>query len=334
MSDKVFYQVIADELKSKTVDTALWTQAIATAEGNPDKTEAAYIRLRFLDLKKSALSLAPAESKKLQPEFKQPNSELTQLRSTLARKLNSQGKHSLYSTLSLQPDASDEVVAMAIADLESRNQSESGVSGAEFKYAKSTLGDPELRAQYDRNLLLSVSDDISKIARPYVGSAAMGNEYSSEESGKIPLIAGILVFALIGYFALNYYKERNNHEIQKESLETQREVANSTIDYAQEEINTKNQALRIVDERLKQDMDYRANATDRLLEQQRLEQERRAQAEQQRLKLQQDQIERQQEQAERQRISREKQYYACLDQQLLQRGTTNADAYARCAMYR
>lgn len=332
MSDKAFYQVIADELKSKTVDTALWTQAIANAEGNPDKTEAAYIRLRFIDLKKSALSQISTEMKNLQPEIKQPGNELIQLRYSLAKKLNLQGKHSLYSTLSLQPDASDEVVAMAITDLESRNQSGSGVSDAEFNYAKSTLGNPELRAQYDRRLLLSVSNDVQDMTRSYADSG-MGNEYSSEESSKIPLIVGILVVALIGYFGLSYYKERNNREIQKESLETQREVANSTIDNAQAESDRKNQALRIVDERLKQDMDYRASATDRLLEQRRLEQERRAQVEQQRLKLQQDQVERQQDQAEKQRISREKQYYACLNQQLLQRGTTSDDAYARCSMY-
>lgn len=75
-------------------------------------------------------------------------------------------------------------------------------------------------------------------------------------------------------------------------------------------------------------MDLRTNATERLLEQQRLEQERRDQTNQQRMKLQQDQI-------ENQRISREKQYYACLNQQLLsQRDVTSADASARCSMYR
>jgi len=324
MSNKVFYQVIADELKSRKVDTALWTQAIATAEGNPDKTEAVYIRLRFADLKKSTISLAPAETKKSLSEIKQPNSELTQLRSSLTRKLNSQGKHSLYSTLSLQPDASDEVVAMAISDLETRNESGSGVSEAEFNYAKSTLGNPELRAQYDRKLLLSVSNDAQRMGMSYAG-AAMGNGYHSESS-KIPLIAGILVLAIIGYFGLAYYKERNTHEIQKESFETQREVTNSTVGRTQADIDARNQALRIVDERQRQEMDDRARTTDRLLEQQRMEQDRRAQVEQQRLNF-------QQEQAERLRVSKEKQYYACLNGQLLKRGTTSADAYAKCAMY-
>ena len=133
MSDKVFYQVIADELKSKTMDRALWTQAFATAEGNPDKTEAVYIRLRFQDLKKSSLlpvTLAAVDSRSTQFEIKPPDSELLQLRARLAKKLLSQGKHSLYSSLSLHPDASDAVVATAIADFESRNQD--GVTSSEF----------------------------------------------------------------------------------------------------------------------------------------------------------------------------------------------------------
>jgi hypothetical protein len=166
MSDKEFYQVIADELKSKTFDTALWTQAIETAEGNPEKTEAAYIRLRIADLKKSALTLVLVESKKLPVESSKVNSELVQLRSTLTRKLNAQGKNSLYSTLSLQPDASDEVVAMAIADLAARSQAGSGVSEAELNYAKGTLGNPKFREEYDRKLLSSVSMDIQKLNRP------------------------------------------------------------------------------------------------------------------------------------------------------------------------
>lgn len=330
MSDKVFYQIIADELKFKTMDAALWTQAIATAEGNPDKTEAAYIRLRFIDLKKSSLAQGAVDAKKPQPEIKAPTVELSQLRSALAKKLYSQGKLSLYSTLSLQPDASDEVVATAIADLESRGQLGAGVSDAEFRYAKNTLGDPALREQYDRKLLDSVSNNVPKMTR----SSALGNDHAAEDSSRMSIIVTIVVVALGGYFSLGYYREHNNHELQKESLDTLRDVANSTIDSTQADIDIRNQSLRLSEERQRQEeerqnraMDIRASATDKMIEQQRIEQERRAQAEQQRLKL-------QQEQAENLRVSREKQYYACLNQQLLsQRGVTNSDAYARCAMY-
>lgn len=332
MSDKVFYQVIADELKSKNMDTALWTQAFATAEGNPDKTEAAYIRLRFLDLKKSsssALRLAALDTKGADFEIKPVDSELLQLRTKLAKKLLSLGKHSLYSTLGLYPDASDAVVATAIADFESKNQG--GVVSSEFKYAKSTLGNPGLREQYDRKLWDGVSNDVQRTTYGYAVDTG-DNEYSWWESRKVSVIITVMSAVLLGYLGLNYYKERNNHELQKESIDTQRDTFNSTTDVVQmktqADIDFRNQALRIADERQRREMDLRTDATDRLLEQQRLEQDRREQANQQRLKLQQDQ-------AENQRINREKQYYACLNQQLLsQRDVTSADASARCAMYR
>jgi hypothetical protein len=332
MSDKVFYQIIADELKSKTMDTALWTQAFATAEGNQDKTEAAYIRLRFLDLKNSpssALKLTAVDSGNAEFEIKPLDSELLQLRTKLARKLLSLGKHSLYSTLSLHPDSSDAVVATAIADFESRNQD--GVTSSEFKYAKNTLGNPGLREQYDRKLWESISNDVPRSSLSYAVDTR-DNEYSWWGSRKVSVIITVLSVVLFGYLGLNYYKERNTHELQKESIDTQRDMVSSTSGTdqikVQADIDLKNQALRIEDERQRREMDLRANATERLLEQQRLEQERRDQANQQRMKLQQDQ-------AENQRISREKQYYACLNQQLLsQRDVTSADASARCSMYR
>jgi hypothetical protein len=335
MTDKVFYQVIADELKSKTMDTALWTQAYATAEGNPDKTEAVYIRLRFIDLKKSAsaaMSLTAVDNKNAEIKNDRIDSELAQLRSRLAKKLLSQGKHSLYSSLGLHPDASDAAVGAAIADYESRNQD--GAMSSEFRYAKTTLGNPILREQYDRKLLEGVSNEISRATYEYAG-----NDHAWWGSGKVSAIIAVLSVVLFGFLGLNYYKEHNNHELQKVSVDTQRDAVNSTTNTlqmsaqtdqmrAQADIELRNEALRIADERQRREMDLRVNATDRILEQQRLEQDRREQANQQRLKL-------QQEQAENIRINREKQYYACLNQQLLsQRDTTSADATGRCSMYR
>ena len=268
MSDKVFYNVIADELKFKTMDVALWTQAIATAEGNPDKTEAAYIRLRFLDLKKSpssALKLTAVDTKNTEIEIKPIDSELLQLRAKLAKKLLSQGKHSLYSTLGLYPDASDAVVTSAIADFESRNQD--GVTSSEFKYAKNTLGNPGLRAQYDRKLLESVSNDVQSTTYHYASDTK--NAESWWESRKISVIITVLSVGLFGYLGLNYYKEHNNHELQKESIDTQRDIVSSTTDTdqmkVQADIDFKNQALRIADERQRREMDLSTNATERLL---------------------------------------------------------------------
>lgn len=338
MSDKEFYQIIADELKFKTMDSALWTQAIATAEGNPDKTEALYIRLRFLDLKKSALSslqLASLEPGTANPEAKAPDAQLLQLRAQLARKILSQNRPSLYSILGLQPDASDAIVASAIADIESRGHE--SLASAEFKYAKNTLGNSNLREQYDRKLFESTSSDYQRTPQAYAGQA-----FSDDDSWfglNKSFIVSITVIVLLGYFSLTYYKERNNRESQKESIGVQRDALTSTTETnqtlvqteqmkAQADIEFRNQALRMVDERQRQDLQYRANTTDRLFEQRRQEQERREIADQQRIKLQQDQV-------EAQKISMERQYNACLNQQLLSsREVTQSDAFARCSMYR
>ena len=124
MSDKALYQTIADELKTKNVDTALWMKAKATADGDPDKTEAIYIKLRFLDLKKTTAlasqSLSIAHNGKPNLPIASHDSELSRMRNDLAKKLLAQGKKSLYSTLKLHADAGDSIIATAIADLESR----------------------------------------------------------------------------------------------------------------------------------------------------------------------------------------------------------------------
>lgn len=327
ISDKELYQVIADELKSKTMDAALWTQATAAGEGTPDKTEVAYIRLRFQDLKRSALLQTPAVSRNSTPQMMQASNELALLRTALAKKLQAQGRTSLYSTLALLPDASDEIVATAITDFEARHQGGQTALSAEFKYARGTLGDPALREQYDRKLFASLSNDMQTASRSYANDSVNGG-YSAMESSRMPLIIGVLFIGVVGYLGLDYYKEKNKHDIQQKAVETVREISQSTVDTTQAEIDLRTQAMHLEDERRQQELDLRSNATNRFLEQQRLDQERRMQAEQQRLAA-------QQAQADSMRVSREKQYYACMNQQLLsQRDATSADAYARCSAYR
>ena len=331
ISDKELYQVIADELKSKTMDAALWTQATAAGEGAADKTEVAYIRLRFQDLKRSALQQTSAVPRNNTPLMMQGNTELAQLRTALAKRLQMQGRTSLYSTLALQPEASDEIVATAITDFETRHQGGHTALSAEFKYARDTLGDPALREQYDRKLFSSLANDMHTASRSYSADSVNGG-YSAMESSRMPHIIGILFIGVVGYLGLDYYKEKNKNDIQQKAVETVREISQSTVDTnqlrTQADIDLRNQAMHLEEERQRQELELRSNATNRLLEQQRLDQERRVQADQQRLAA-------QQAQAESMRASREKQYYACMNQQLLsQRDATSADAYARCAAYR
>jgi hypothetical protein len=345
MPDKKFYQIIADELKTKNVDSALWIQAKATAEGDADKTEAIYIRLRYLDLKKSLLlpinSLSLVNDNKQVPEVKSQVSELTKLRSELAKKLLIQGKKSLYSTLKLHPDASDAVIAASIADLESSNLADSGISQAEFKYAKDTLSHADLREQYDRQLLISLYSIPKPYKSNYVEEASHG--FSWWESRKTSIIIGVLSITLFGYLWINYQREHHGSEIQKEAVDVVKDAVHSNANTeqirTQADIELKTRALSLTEERQRQDLELRNRAADQILYQQRTMQEaliqsdlQRQQAEQQRQQAQKEQFEKQ---AENNRIAREKQYYACMNQQLLsQRDVTNADASARCAMYR
>ena len=169
----------------------------------------------------------------------------------------------------------------------------------------------------------SVSNEAPKVAYEYVSS-----EKSWWGSGTVSFLIAVLSVALFGYLGLNYYKEHNSHELQKVSVDTERDAMNSNTDVNQMKAQADIELQNFAEERRRREMDLRVNSTQQILELQRLELERREQANQQRLKL-------QQEQAENLRISREKQYYACLNQQLLSRpDMTSADATGRCSMYR
>lgn len=331
MSDKEIYQVIADELKNNSIDPALWTQAKEAAGGDPDKTEAGYIRLRFLDIVKSKSPAPRVISPTITPAAPKPairDDELSRIRAELAKKLAAQQKHSLYSTLKLQPDASDTVIAAAIDDLETGSPAGNGVNLAEFNYAKNTLRDPDLRAQYDRQLLESIS---YQGARPYRSVAEPAYEGSWWESRKTSVIIGVLSVVLLGYLGLGYLQNHNSTKLQKEAIESQKEATQTSADIekmrTQADIKYKNDALRAQEDRQNQELALRARATDQILEQQRRSQENQRLAEEQRQKI-------QQEQVENQRINREKQYWACMNQQMSQRDANSFDASARCSMYR
>lgn len=332
MSDKDYYQIISDELTSKRTDAAIWTQAIAIAEGDPAKTQAAYIRLRLIDLKKSASAptISPLDIKKPVIESKSPEGGLTGIRSELAKKLQAIGKASLYTTLSLHADASDAVVASAIADYEARAKAGSVATSAEFKYAKETLSNPKLREQYDRKLMESISGGGNGQLRSYAYEPA-DMEYSWWESRKTSIIIGVLSLTLLGYLALGFFKERGSHEIQKDAIEISRDAIHANADInlqkTQAEIDLNNQ-----------NMEYRNRVAEQMQQQQYLQQNRLQEMQNmqiERQRLQQEQVEKmkaqQQQQAENMQAQRDQRYWACLNQQLSLPKATSADAYARCA---
>jgi hypothetical protein len=348
MSDKANYRIIADELKTKNIDTALWMQAKESAGGDADKTEAAYIRLRFLELIKSSL-LSPQTNSfvnntntntNTKTEAKLKENNLSRIRTELAKKLLNQEKHSLYSTLKLHPDASDAVIATAIGDLDSGNLAASGINPAEFKYAKEMLSNPDLREQYDRQLLESISNTL----RPYRFQAVADtcDEYSWWESRKMSIIIWVLSLSLFGYLGLSYLKEHHSNQIQQEVTAVDKDAIHSTSDTeqmrVQADIALKAKELSFAQERQSQDMQFRARVADQIYDQQRMMQESRMQAEQQRQQTEQQRQQAQKEQAENIRIAREKQYYTCMNQQLTvqtyQRDPNSYNAGQRCAMYR
>lgn len=336
MSDNDHYLLIAEELKTNSVDPVLWIQAKASAGGDRDKTEAVYIRLRFADLKKKSFQqshIAPTVG---------PNSfggDLSRMRSDLAKQLLMQGKKSLYSVLNLHPDATDLIIKAAIADIELKNLDHLNISHAEFKYAKDTLGNPELREQYDRQLLNSLLG----LPKPYLASSYEDDTESSWwESRKTSVIVGVFSIAVLGYLGLGYWRESHTSNLQKNIVDLAKDTTHSATDIeqtkVQADIELKEKMFSLQAQRQKQELEIRARTTDQMLEQQRLAQEARASYENQRQEAEQKRQQTMKEQAENRRLEKERQYYVCLNQQmsikLSQRDGSGIDAYARCAMYR
>lgn len=327
-TDKELYQVIADEMATKNVDAALWAQAMGMGEGDEARTQAAYIRLRFADLKKDAMrAAAPASS----AAPRAPANDIFTLRAELRKKLQEQQKMSLYSVLGVQPDASDDVVAAAIADLDSRHHA--GISAGEFKYARETLGDAAAREKYDRKLLVDLKVGPARPQRTYSYEYS-GEEKASWSAGKTTFAVGVVAIAILGYLVLDFYRAKNDHEIQKaavnvgseqvgvqrDAVGVQREAVQSTVSIEQQRIQSENElrqrSLDIAEEQQRRQLDLQAQAQERM----RQEQEARLQM--------------QQQQQEEMRRQREQQYWACMNQQLDMRGVTSYDAAARCGRYR
>lgn len=244
MTDKEYYAAIADELENDTVDRALWTQALAQSSGNPEATKSLYINLRFLDLKKAAAAGSTqgyslqiiAES---EPENAVTNAQseapgygvvgIDEIRADLAKELIEKKKSSLYQTLGVSPDASDEVIAAAIAELE-KSIAEGGSSlSTELKFAKETLQDPYLRQEYDRKLLKSLVPPPPMIMQFHEPELRPEPESVKDMpqlvqhlwgSRNTSIIIGIAAFLLVGYLLLAFAKGAYQREIEKAQITT------------------------------------------------------------------------------------------------------------------
>lgn len=333
MTDKVLYQIIADEIKAKDIDTALWAQAKEAALGDLDRTEAHYIRLRIIELIKASSQQQNSTSLAIVSKGVVKVDEILHVRSELTKKLLEEKKYSLYSILRVRPDASDAMISAAIQELQASNPDDSKVSPAEFKYVKDTLGQPDARQQYDRQLLSSLSSNSMHIFQNYEG-AGIVDENPWWDSGKMTVVIATLSIAIIGYLGIQFLQVKNTGEVQKISVESQMEVLQTISDSekarAQADIDRRNEEARLSAERQNQEMEMRNRTADRMRDEQLQQaEERRFQYEQQKAA----QAEQEAARKEEIRIANEKRYYTCMNVQL-SRGSTTYNASAACGSYR
>lgn len=332
MLDSDLYQIIADEMAAKQIDKALWTQAIEISEGNPDKTQATYIRLRFAALKKSAVQMInSAAPKNVQMVTNSQSNDLLELRSKLTSSFSAKQQTSLYTILGLYPNATDELIGSAIADYEAKIQNGSEVNLSAFKYTKDTLCNPKLREQYDRKLFENLQADEQVLMSMHKSGSRNDSIW---DSSKTSVIIGVLSVTLIGYLGLGFFQAHGGQQVSHQLVDVQRESKqlDTGIDQqkieieeerAQADIDLKQKALSIAEERQRSDMEYRDRMQQQMQEQREQELQRRADLDATRLKQ-------QQQQTENMKLAREKNYWACMNQQLYKANASATDATSRC----
>jgi hypothetical protein len=337
-SDKELYTIIADEISTKTMDQALWTQALAIAEGNPNKAQAAYIKLRFVELRRSVAPREPDANigKIMMPAAIRKDSELAQLRTDLARRLRAQGKSSFYEILGVSSDASDASIASAIQAMEVQLQ-EHGLT-PEFRYAKETLGNPQARENYDRMMLDTLRQDTRVLNSSSASYSRESGEGSWWNTTKTSVLVGVAAIAVVGYLGLGFFKEKGGQTIQERAIDMQRDALKSSTDIIKSTTDG-NQAntARVIDaaqEAREREMDIREQQVESMRE----SQERRDELQREQFELQKQQMANQQqqrqEQTEKIQQQREKQFWACVNQQINVYQPSGTTAMSRCAYLR
>lgn len=340
MQDKDVYKLIADEVNAKNVDAALWAQSKELALGDLDKTEAIYIRLRFAEIIKASPQQQSNTSLAIVKQAVVKVDEVLRVRSELTKKLLEMKKHSLYSVLGLRPDATDDMVAAAIQELQDGELDNSRVSVAEFKYVKEALGHADARVQYDRQLLESFSKNSMQIFHPTEPVGMVGDE-AWWNSGKMSVVIATLSIAILGYVGIQYMKEKNASDLLKASVEEQAKIMQTISESerarTQAHSDERYEEQRQIALRQNQEMEMRNRTAERMNDERRQQlEEQQQQAEERKLqyeKQRQEQAEREAARKEENRIASEKRYYACMNVQL-SRGRTSYDADAACGFNR
>lgn len=357
VTDDIYYRTIGAELENGPRDPGAWAQALAEANGDPDRTKAAYIRLRLQALKKAAVFAA---AQRLEQGATGGDDRIGRIRSALAMELPAARIGNFYDALGVEPDATDEEVARAIRDREAEIERGTAVRSPVFNYAKEALGKPQARAVYDEKLYEQLRRSAEAPARS-ISDDAFGRPEGVFlpwwETRKVTAIIGIAAVAVVGYLLLAFMQERGGREVQKASievrktsLEAQGEALRAAAENERARVENERRAnesqIAVVDkaiersaelqnralsiqaqeqERRQQELEYRANAGAQILELQRERQQHQiAMERQRRVEL--------EEQEERLRAERQRRYWACMNAALDR--VDSARANAQCAGFR
>lgn len=239
MNDDDIYARIADELARSDMDRALWTQAIAAADGDEAKTKAAYIKLRHKALiaqfnPKS--SPGQAEEAGAQPSVFAADPKLIDM-------LVATGKRTLYSALKLSPGASQEEVKAACQRLLDQIRSGGTVpDAATVTYAIETLSDIDRRRIYDLSLLRGLQPPRPRLAEPQPQAArsdiipsAFLSWWGTRRTLAVLLACGLLI---AGGMILSYLNHSASRDIERARATTEQIEVTRSADNEAERVQT------------------------------------------------------------------------------------------------
>lgn len=235
------YRVIAAELSSKKIDTALWAQALSAAGGDADQCKALYIRLRHDALvahcpateNASPTATAPVSAPAAGASAPIDNA-LRMVRWRLRRELAAQGTSTLYAVIGLAPDSSDDEVRSRVAELRGALP-EGSCPTAELQYAMDTLGDPYSREHYDHSLLRKVcgegddtgSSTSSQAPGRGLGLGSLSGLWESRRGAVLAALALVIAASLAGASMVNSRREAEarQEQVRKEQELREKELA-------------------------------------------------------------------------------------------------------------
>lgn len=133
--------------------------------------------------------------------------DLQALRGELRRQLALQQKGSLYASLGLSADASDEAIADAVARLSAGG----APADAELRYAIEILGRPASREAFDRHLI----EQLRKPKAPVLVVEPSIARGGGRSPWLLPVTVGIFGLLLLGmaWLGLNFMKENADREM-------------------------------------------------------------------------------------------------------------------------